>query len=161
MQISLGKLTRDKVTGFTGIAMSRTDFATGNVQFTLQPPVKDGAMVDPISFDQHQLEVVPGSASMAAVTPELNATALLGKKLRCIATGMEGIAVRATTFLNGCVYYTIYGKVNAKGEFPELFLDSLRAEVVSAGIQKKIASKQALKPGVPTGGPVFRNPARG
>lgn len=158
--IRRGDRAMDRVTGFTGIVVSRVDFATGNVQFVLQDKAReDGKIPDGETFDHHTLELLQGGVNKA-IEPELNAKALLGKKLRCLATGFEGIAVRATTFLNGCIYYTLVGKANAKGEYAELFLDSMRAEVVSAGIQKKIQSIQKAA-GKNTGGPVFRNPARG
>jgi hypothetical protein len=57
--MKLGQRLKDKVSGFTGIATSRTEFLNGCVRIALSPPVdKEGKMVDERWFDMQQLELV-------------------------------------------------------------------------------------------------------
>jgi hypothetical protein len=45
--------------GFEGIAVSRTEYLSGNVRYGIQPPeLKDGKPIDPTWIDQGQLEPV-------------------------------------------------------------------------------------------------------
>ena len=41
-EIQLGDRVKDKITGFTGIAVSRTEYINGCVQYTVAPKVKKG-----------------------------------------------------------------------------------------------------------------------
>jgi len=57
--INLGDKVRDKVTGFTGIAVVRSTYLNGCDRICIQPEVKkDGIMPDEKYFDEPQLEVV-------------------------------------------------------------------------------------------------------
>lgn len=62
--IKLGQKVRDKVTGFTGIAISKIEFLNGCVQFCVKPkaatPKKGEAQKCPEGqyFDVEQLDVV-------------------------------------------------------------------------------------------------------
>ena len=55
----LGVKAKDKVTGFTGILVARTEWLNGCVRVTLQPPMdKDGKIPESGTFDEPQIEVV-------------------------------------------------------------------------------------------------------
>ena len=57
--ITLGQKVKDKVTGFTGIAISRVEYLNGCVQFCIKPEmVKKGEMPEGQYIDDMQLEVV-------------------------------------------------------------------------------------------------------
>jgi hypothetical protein len=58
--IELGQEVKDKVTGFTGIAISKVIYLNGCVQFCVKPrkTKKDGDMPDGHYIDVEQLEVV-------------------------------------------------------------------------------------------------------
>lgn len=59
MQILLGQKCRDVVSGFTGIAVARTEWMNGCTRVTLQPPVnKEGALPEGQAFDEPNLMVV-------------------------------------------------------------------------------------------------------
>jgi len=59
MTIQLGDKVRDKVSGFTGIAVCRADWISGCLRYTVQAPAKkDGTLQECQSFDVEQLEVV-------------------------------------------------------------------------------------------------------
>jgi hypothetical protein len=56
LTVELGKKAKDTVTGFEGIATARFTYLNGCVRIELQPPVKDGKMVDAAVFDERGLE---------------------------------------------------------------------------------------------------------
>lgn len=59
MSVELGDKVRDKVTGFTGIAVSRIFWLYGCNRIGIQPPVgKDGKRPETEYFDEPQCEVV-------------------------------------------------------------------------------------------------------
>ena len=52
-----GETLRDKVTGFQGIVVSRTDYISGCNRYQLQPKVDaDGKMPDIVTIDEPALE---------------------------------------------------------------------------------------------------------
>jgi hypothetical protein len=60
-RFELGTELRDKVTGFTGIAMTRVEFLNGCIQYGLKPKVNDKEphkMTETIHIDVAQLELV-------------------------------------------------------------------------------------------------------
>ncbi len=57
--IALGTTVRDRVTGFTGLAVAKVEYLNGCVQICVKAPLdKDGKMVDGEYIDISQLEVV-------------------------------------------------------------------------------------------------------
>jgi len=59
MEIKLGQKVEDRVTGFTGIAVSRTEFLQGCCRIEVQPTIdKEGKIPDLGCFDEPQLKVV-------------------------------------------------------------------------------------------------------
>lgn len=63
--IELGKLVKDKVSGFQGIAICRSVFLNGCIRISVQPPLdKDGKFVDERWFDEAQIELVGDGVSV-------------------------------------------------------------------------------------------------
>jgi hypothetical protein len=59
MGIKLGQRARDRVTGFTGICIARTEWLNGCIRITLEPPLdKDGKAQEARTIDEPQLELV-------------------------------------------------------------------------------------------------------
>lgn len=161
--ISLGNTVRDIATGMQGFATSKVEFMTGNVQFIVQPPVKDGAFVDGLGFDAQQLDYVDDGIA-SRVTPAPKETGIvLGSKVKDIVTGYAGIATRKTTFLNGCVYFTVIAPIDKDGSIKEDFVEFKRLETVGEGVIDKIAKKLAkdAPAALKSGGPVTRLMKRG
>lgn len=160
-EINLGQTVKDTVSGFTGIVHSRTEFLTGNVQLSLQPPVKDGTLPDLQVFDIHQLTAVPKKTDLPFIPAPFTGV-VLGEEYRDIVTGFAGVAVRRVTFLNGCVYYVLMGSFDPKsGKTTEDFIEWKRLERVGAGVRAKMDKKVQSPVAEPPGGPAFRNAARG
>lgn len=70
--IQLGKLARDKVTGFEGIIIGRCQYLTGCDQFGLTPPAKDGETKGTQWFDEGRVEVIGDGLSVESVTAQKN-----------------------------------------------------------------------------------------
>ena len=59
MEIELGDKVRDKITGFTGIAVAKTEFLNGCIQFNVLPKQKEkDKMPEEIGIDVGSLEVI-------------------------------------------------------------------------------------------------------
>lgn len=59
-KIQLGDLVEDKITGFKGIAICRTEWMYGCIRITVQPTKlsKDGKVVEAGTFDEPQLKIL-------------------------------------------------------------------------------------------------------
>jgi hypothetical protein len=61
--VQLGDKVKDKISGFTGIAVARTDWLYGCIRITIQPEVsKEGKYVENQTFDEPQLVVLKAGA---------------------------------------------------------------------------------------------------
>jgi hypothetical protein len=57
--VQLGDVVRDRVTGFQGVIVARTEWLNGCWRITVTPPAdKDGKLADSQTFDEFQLELV-------------------------------------------------------------------------------------------------------
>ncbi len=58
-KFNLGSIVKDKITGFEGVVMSRTQWLNAcNVYGVLPQQLKDGKVADKEHFDEPQLELV-------------------------------------------------------------------------------------------------------
>ena len=70
--ISLGSKVRDSITGFTGIATSRTEYLYGCVHVGISPQeLKDGKPIEVQWFDEQRVVVL--EAKPPAVSPDSSA----------------------------------------------------------------------------------------
>jgi hypothetical protein len=55
----LGKKAKDKITGFTGIIVAKTEYLTGCTRYSLQSTeLANGKPQDWVGFDEDQLELI-------------------------------------------------------------------------------------------------------
>lgn len=155
--IELGKKLRDKVSGFAGIASTRTHFMTGNIQFNLTTKLGEDGLYKDGAFDIHQLEFVSDEGITVIESP-IETGIELGEEVEDIVTGTKGIATLKTVFLNGCVYYTICTKDEKDPK--DMFVEYRRLIRVGPGVTKQIAERTEATP-KKTGGPAFKVPMRG
>lgn len=155
-EIGLGKKLRDKVTGFTGVATVKTTFLTGNVQYNLATQVNKEGVSKDLAFDHFQLEYIGEGVDVIAAPSDTGIK--LGEEVKDIITGAKGIATLESTFLNGCVYYSVSTK-DAKDP-KEMFVEYRRLTRVGLGVTKQIAARTEAAP-EKTGGPSFKVPMRG
>lgn len=58
-EIKLGDTVKCKYTGFTGVAVAKTEFINGCIQFNVQPKVKkDNKYEEDVGLDQGSLEII-------------------------------------------------------------------------------------------------------
>lgn len=69
----LGKKVKDKITGFTGIAIGHAKYLTGCDQYGVTPPVgADGKVNETQWFDAGRIEVVDDGITAKSVEGEKN-----------------------------------------------------------------------------------------
>src|SRR5437762_608731 len=138
----LGNIVRDITTNFTGIATQLIEMSFGTVQFAVQPQLPEGAtntgdalaIPAALSIDLAQLDYV-ADGIVDRVTPAAPQTIALGNEAEDMVSGLRGIVITRSTFINGCVYYNVQPKQTAKqkeeGTFTDsAFLPSQRLEVI-------------------------------
>lgn len=64
-EIKLGRVYRDVLTGFEGVAVGVVDYLTGCSQVLLQPKAKDGAFVDSHWLDVQRCRLDTESPAVA------------------------------------------------------------------------------------------------
>lgn len=64
MSVNLGDRVKDRISGFQGIAVARTEWLYGCVRITIQPEksAKDGKPLENNTFDEPQCEVLKADA---------------------------------------------------------------------------------------------------
>jgi hypothetical protein len=150
----LGVMARDVVTGLEGIVACKTEMLNGNVQLGIQPKGKGDKIEEAHFIDWHTLEVI-GEGIADKVPPiDRSPTIKLGQRVFDRVSGMTGIAVERTTFLNGCVYFAVQGpyrKEQLLGDlsqpvrFPHQRLESYRTlgELIAALLRALLPAPQA------------------
>lgn len=159
--IKIGSTVRDD-TGFTGIAVQRLDFLSGNVQYIIQPRMTEGdkGYPDAVGLDFHQLDVIDAGTSAKTIEPppiEIQ----LGQRVEDLATGFTGIATCRSTYQNGCVSFLVVPKVQNGTAFNENprgdYIDHKRLKVVDDGLLAQITPAEPdPETGKRRGGPPTR-----
>lgn len=67
----LGKIGKDKITGFAGIITSRVNFLTGCNRYCIQPTkLHEGKPIEGVYFDEDQVEITGTGISPKSVSGE-------------------------------------------------------------------------------------------
>lgn len=153
--IKLGSVVVDRITGFKGIATSRTEFAYGCVHIGIQAQqlTKDGDPIPVQTFDDQRVEVV---APPTKAWPEARKSAIkLGHWVRDLVTGAEGTATGRTTRLDGsvCIAIEQAGLTNLGEPKCPLSVSAERVFVIDRSKLKVSESSVAT-----SGGPMARIP---
>jgi hypothetical protein len=97
--VQLGNQARDRITGFVGVATSRTEYLYGCRRIGLTPTeLKDGIPQESQFFDDPQLVDVK---EKIPTPPSPKWSVDLGDKARDVVTGFEGIVSVRSEFLFG------------------------------------------------------------
>lgn len=152
-RIVLGQIVRDMASGFTGTAVTRSELFNGNIQFGVQPRMGEGdtEFPDSLALDHHLLEVIDDGIS-ERMTPPGPCAINVGDKVTDIVTGVKGVAVTKSVFLNGCIYFEVQPTKSrlAKLQPDRAFVDHTRLKVVK---KSEAAPKDTVRA---PGGPVRR-----
>ena len=104
--IDLGSKVKDMITGFTGIAIGRTEWLYGCTRIVVESQeLKDGKTVKPEWFDEQRVEeLTPAAETKIPVSPPRCGIGIqLGNKVKDKITGFSGIAVAKTIWSSGNV----------------------------------------------------------
>jgi hypothetical protein len=136
---NLGKLGKDKVTGFEGIIFAKVIHLFGCNHYELKPKVKDGGKLKKTeSFDERSIEIIGEGITVEGTKAENlggeNLNEVLGKLGRDKATGFEGIIVAKGIHLFGSDTYALSPKAkDGEVKFARWF-DVGRIEITDDGI---------------------------
>ncbi len=130
--IKLGSLVKDSITGFTGIAIGRTEFGFGCIHIRIQAQglTKEGDPIPVHSFDDQRVEVLE-KPTKSWPDPKRTATRL-GNVVRDTLSGAVGVASGITTDLSGQVNVIIEQPGLTQDGEPKspLYIDADRVVVV-------------------------------
>ncbi len=157
----LGKGVHDAISRFSGIAIQVVEYMNGNIQVAIQPSQKEGETdyPDAMQIDYHTVVIDdPGLSSMVTDAPEIHIK--LGQRVRDRATGLEGIATKTATYMNGCVSVAVQPKKRKEelfaGNPEESWIDFNRLVVVDDGLLPETIPPSAAPNGKVPGGPAVR-----
>lgn len=96
----LGDQVKDKISGFTGIVTSVTDFIAGcrRIGVTPQELKLDGSPIEIQAFDEPNLEVL-GKKVVPPAVKHVKSEFKLGDKAKHKINGFEGVVTSITTYL--------------------------------------------------------------
>lgn len=160
--IKLGNVVRDLTSGFTGIAVNRNTRLNGTIQYSVQPPSKDGTLPETVSLDENTLEFVEDGIADKATPPTYDAAIVLGSRVKCLLTGIEGLVESKTEYMNGCAAYLVCHKSKDKKNDTILadWVDQCRLEVIDEGISNKVVKPSVSSNGKQPGGAPMRGVPR-
>jgi len=168
--IRLGVEAKDLSSGLIGFLIYQNWDIAGNIRFGLQPQSLDGKVSpDPVEVDFHMLEYVGAGVSARVTPPPATPKFPLGSRAREIPSGIEGVLIRMTLHLNGCIYYTLAAKATKEEPkglslyTPETFLEkaSTPAQEKPDLLPKKPVQESASKgPGGPMTAAIAYNKAQ-
>jgi hypothetical protein len=80
MAVKLGQTYTDSITGFSGVAVAKTEFLHGCVRVSIQPKeLREGKPIDPQVFDEQQLVGVDSPAKAGGPGDPLPRAATAGR----------------------------------------------------------------------------------
>lgn len=141
--VILGQKVKDVITGFEGIATTRHIFLNRQSMIGVQPALdkkKPSDHPDAISFDEIQIKVVgPGQSKLTTPSSKIIGF-VLGDEVKDRSTGLIGVAMTLTEYMNGCSRVSIQAKLDKDGAPPKLYhCDYQHVERVGDGLNKKNA----------------------
>ena len=146
-KIDLGDIAKDTITGFEGVVTARTKYLSNVDRLTLHPQqVKDGKPLESRSFDITQLEFVKKSEVRVIPIERPEEPVSVGDTVRHTLSGLEGVAMGITFWLEGCSIVSVQ---------PRELKDGLPVD--QTGFDERLLSivkrKNPPAPAVRTGGP--------
>lgn len=151
--IPLGSLVKDIITGFTGIAVSRSEFGYGCVHIHIQARgmTRDGDPIPVHSFDDQRVELIEPPTK---VWPQPKATSVrLGDAVRDEVTGRIGIAIAKTVGLEGRTFIIIQDqRLTADGEPQPLHSAAAERVVVIDKRELRVSESSVATSGGPMAG---------
>jgi len=83
VEINLGDKVKCKITGFIGIAVAKTEYINGCIQYIVAPKVsKDNKFPEEISIDENSLEVIKKKITLKIKEEENGGSSTKGIQMR-------------------------------------------------------------------------------
>lgn len=147
MNIPLGIMVKDKVTGLIGIAEARMEYLHGCDRYCVQPVMgEDRKIPDDMMVDEPQLEKFGRKPACMVPAPEPKQLVQLGDEVHDPVFDEKGIAIARAVYLNGCARILIGLKKVKSDQSATIWVDEPRLIVKK---KKKVASVRST-----SGGPV-------
>ncbi len=87
----------------------------------------------------------------------MNTEILLGDEVQCMYTGLKGVAMNKTEFMNGCIQFGIAQKFDSEKPIEqataEVNIDSQSLKITKKGPRHKKEVKKEINSKTSTGGP--------
>ena len=142
----LGYMVKDKVSGITGVAVSRATYLNGCVQYSIQPQVKkDDKLPDQVKIDEQQLVKMLRISNPTPSKAEKSFKML--EQIKDPVTGTKGKVTAVCVYLDGTVRYGYQPKIKRNATETQMFWQD--SEVLVS--EKKPPTKKKVKK--PPGGP--------
>jgi heat shock protein HspQ len=108
----LGSEVEDKITGYRGLLVGRTEWLYGCRRYVIQSKEKkDGVPVKPLGVDEDSLKLIK-----AENNPKGRFKYELGSKARCLMTGFQGTIIGRTEWLYDSTRYNLQPQELHNGE---------------------------------------------
>lgn len=164
MEIIFGRKYRDKISGYTGRAVSVAEYMTGCNRVGLQQEVgKDGKIPDEVYFDDTRLELLPQTTTDSRkIYATLGYEIVLGYTYQDTITKVKGIAVAKATYMNGSNTILLQPVINQKDAESKEYADGwwiYGGRLVKLPAKRIVLLMEHEKNGevkAPKGGPVSR-----
>lgn len=102
-KVKLGDIARDKLSGYTGVAIARSTLISNCPRITLQSPnLHEGKPISPYSLDEPSLEFVSESDHVVWEPARPEEQVELGDEVQDSITKLQGVCVGHTIWSNGC-----------------------------------------------------------
>ena len=152
--VKLGDMVKDKITGFEGLTLEKSEYLNGCIQFEVQPRIdKEGKIPESSHIDEQQLEVIKMADSNLVFIPiDSDPAITLGDDVKDSLLGFEGIAMSRSTSVSGYVQYDVQPKRDKDGKLPDSAYVSAR--------HLKIINKKESEEVESTGGGKRNHPKR-
>ena len=137
MNIKLGVIVKDMVTGLVGVAENRATFLYGCDRYYVQPRVReDGSVPSGMMIDAPQLRVAELEAPVMEPAPEPEQLVQLGQLVFDPVCGREGTATGRSVYLNGCSRIFVEPKQVSDREIPGWWVDEQQLELRDESVLK-------------------------
>ena len=108
----LGLQGRDLVSGSRGTITSITESRSGSIQIAIEPKGFFGRPIDTFSYDFQQVEVFKEKSIQSRFKSRLPVIKTkpafkLGERVKDLVSDATGFVIRRTTYMNGCILYTV------------------------------------------------------
>jgi len=157
-KIKLGKYVVDAASGFEGVVEGRCLWNTGNIQYSVQPKIKEDKKPDSMWIDGDHLVIHEDPTNPNAIAEHKGVVSKYGHPNFLLDNGDEvkstifdfkGMVVGKIQWLNGCLEYSIAQKKLTKDHM--IVYKTLAEEELELVKAKKVVTKQRN-----TGGPMSK-----